>query len=199
MFCRVDKKTGEILEGPRALPQNWGNVTGFNNLRASDVKKYGWYEVHNQSSKSDLGIINFSYIFLPEKEIVLAVPNAKIGLTRYAFDMLQQLYHMRRTKSFYSDVMGLINEFPNTPMDQLQRLNCMAIGDDYSCIVVNKDGLYEKVTVSHQVLEKLLWDARYTQNEELAKFEEGIRRIREAKNDDELKVLIDTNFVDIYD
>jgi len=199
LFCRVDRKTLEVVEGPKPLPQKWGNVTGFNNLRAPDVKKYGWYPM------AEFSLVDreetFSLVFLPEKEHVVKVYplNGAQGLQQHAIALLRAGHqHALASVRFRSTALGEPLLFPNAPADAEYRHSCFLLAKDYECMAQTLDGEHRFVTVPFDKIEALMLDihARYSQLNQ--KLKEGLEQIAN-ETPAGLRALLDTDLVDLYD
>jgi hypothetical protein len=197
-YCHVDTKTGEILEGPMALPQNWGSVTGFKHLKGKDLIKYDWYQVRDDSVVRPGG--EYALMFLPEHKIVIKVPmghKTYRGGQRYAILQLREIFGFYTMDSFYSPVAGPVYKFPNKQCEQVQRQNCLVTGQDYSCLAETLDGKWERVTVPNAAIKLLIEDAVSIHNQLLEKLLAGVEDVKGA-TDAEVIALLDTNFIDYY-
>jgi hypothetical protein len=197
-YCHVDKKTGEILEGPKALPQDWGSVAGFKHLGVVALRKFDWYPVRDDSVVPEGA--EYVLLFLPEAQFVIKAPMGnKIyrGGQRYAIIHLHQMFEFYAVIPFYSDVLGTVHKFPNKPCEQLQRQNCLAAGMDYSCLAETIDRKFLRVTVPHENIKALIKDAAGWHNQQLEKLFVGMEDIKNATNK-ELVAMLDTNMLDYY-
>jgi len=197
-YCHVNTKTGEILEGPMALPQNWGSVAGFHHLKGKDLTKHNWYPVR------DDGVVRegaeFTMLFLPEHSVVLKVPlGDKVyrGGTRYATLQLYAMFEFFTVMGFYSTVLGTAYKFPNKQCEHIHRQNCLAIEEDYTCMAETLDRECVRVTVPHNKLKSLMKDAVNSHNQQLEKLFVGLKDIQSA-TDAQLIALLDTNLADYY-
>lgn len=198
-FCRVDKQTLEVVEGPVPLPQNWGNVTGFNRLQAKDVKKWGWYPLADYSAVSPEET-DFSLVFLPEKELVVKVHSQSggKGLKDHAIAVL-----LARTKyaiggtQLRSTALGPVMEFPNDPEENSYRLFCLLLGADYECIAKDADGNHQFVVVPHAKLDGLVRDIHSQSQQMRQKLRKGFEVI-EKETPAGLRALLDTDLEELY-
>lgn len=198
-YCHVNVKTGEILEGPMALPQNWGNVAGFNNLKPKSLIKYDWYPVRDDGVVREGG--EYVLMYLPEHRCVIKAPmGSKVyrGGQRYAVLHLYQMFEFFTVRPFYSPVLGEVYRFPNRQCEHLQRLNCLATKQDYTCLAENMDEEWVEVTVPHKDIDSLMKDAVNSHNQYLNKMFLGLEDVKQA-SDAELIALVDTNMSDYYD
>lgn len=195
-YCRVDVKTGEILDGPRTLPQNWGNVVGFKHLSAKDVRRYGWFPIDSATSIPG----SYGLLFLPERGIILKVPNKGVvaGKTQYAMANAKQLAYRYAERDFASGVMGETMFFSNTFLDQAHRSNCLAAKMDCRCNARFVDNVYSYVTVPWQVLPRLIEDSVHAYDHVMMKLRDCLNGISTA-TDQQIAAMIDTAFVDYFD
>jgi hypothetical protein len=197
-YCHVNTKTGEILEGPMALPQNWGSVAGFKHLKRTELMKYDWYKVRDDN------VVRTGQecvlMFLPEHRIVIKVPMGHPtyrGGQRYAVLQLYEMFGFYVQQSFYSPVMGEVYKFPNKQCEHVHRQNCLATGQDYSCLAETLDGKWARVTVPNASIKLLIEDAVSIHNQFLEKMLAGVEDVKGA-TDAEVVALLDTNFIDYY-
>jgi hypothetical protein len=197
-YCHVSK-SGEILEGPKALPQNWGSVAGFCHLKGKDLTKHNWYPVREDMMANRSS--DYKLLFLPEHEVVLKV-SASGGrsmrpTTQHA---LKQLYHMFgffTVMPFYSEVLGEVHKFPNTEHEQRHRQNCLLVEEDYECMAEDLDRKPVRVVVPCDQIKTLIKDAVIAHNKELGNLFTGLEDIRDA-TDAQLAAILDTNLADYY-
>jgi hypothetical protein len=197
-YCRVDPKTGGILEGPMALPQIWGNVNGFCHLQRKELAKYRWYPVKEDTT---VVVAEYRLLFLPEKELVLKLPagggNYKPS-TKHTIKMLYQMFGFYITLPFYSDVMGdTTYSFPNTHFEQRHRLNCIVAEADYTCMAQTLGHKEVKVTVPCDKIKRLVKDSVSEYNKQLDNLFAGLEDIHNA-TDAQLVAILDTNLSDYY-
>lgn len=197
-YCHVDTKTGEILEGPMALPQNWGSVAGFCNLRGKDLVKYNWYPVR------DDGVVatgeEYVLMFLQEHGVVIKAPIGNRifrGGQRYAIIQLYKMFEFFTTLAFFSPVLGKVYKFPNAPCEHVHRQNCLMAKEDYSCLAETQDRKWVRVTVPHKDIPSLMKDAVAVHNQQLEKMDAAIEDVKSCSQA-ELLALLDTNFADYY-
>lgn len=197
-YCHVDPKTGEILKGPMALPQNWGSVAGFCHLRGKDLNKHNWYPVR-QDNAVNRGA-QFKLLFLPEHQLVIKTPVGGPGAqggTRYALLQLYQMFGFFTAKPFYSDILGETHMFPNTEHEQRHRQNCLLIDEDYICMAENLDRKQVRVVVPCDQIKVLIRDAVAAYNVELENLFTGLDDIQGA-TEAQLIAILDTNLADYY-
>jgi len=199
LYCVVDLKTGTVVEGPRELPQKWGNISGFNNLRENEVKKYGWYPMAEYSLVNPKDT-KFSLVFLPEQEVVVKTnEDANRGLKDTAvLHLAVQFKHNITNREVMSDVLGPTYYFPNTEADQIMRLTCMVTGAPYECMARLYQGNTERVVVPSASIPRLIEDAAKQYKQRLGEFEAGVTRIN-GESLAGLRALMDTQFAELYD
>lgn len=181
-----------------ALPQNWGSVAGFNHLKGSDLTKHNWYPVRDDGVVRADG--EYTFMFLPEHAVVLKVPlGDKVyrGGTRYAVLQLYATFEFFTIMPFFSMVQGEAYKFPNKQAEHLHRQNCLAVGEDYSCMAETLDRRWVRVTVPWKDIPVLIRDAVKSHNQQLEKLFVGLEDIKGA-TDAELIALLDTNLADYY-
>lgn len=194
-YCRVDVKTGDILEGPMPLPQNWGSVVGFNNLSPAAVRRYGWFPVSLNTVPRPYGLM-----FLPERGIIMKVPHKGViaGRMQYAAAVMHQLADTYAQRPFYSDVMGDRYRFSNSYISQIHRLNCLQVKCHCKCQAENSDGHFEMISVPYQVIHRLIEDSTTAYGRVFDRLQVGLEGIA-TSTDKEIAALIDTQFVDYFD
>lgn len=199
LYCQVNPKTGKVVDGPRELPQKWGNISGFDNLRPKDLAKYHWYPmadyslVHEKATK-------YGLVFLPEKGVVMKTPeDAPRGLRDSAVAHLAMHFqHNTAGREIASSVLGPIYFFPNSVTDQVLRLTCMLTGAHYECMARSEAGMFERVLIPNAAIPHLLEDVMKNYKKRLSEYEAGVARvIKEDENG--LRALFDTSFVEFYD
>lgn len=64
-------KDGQVIEGPRMLPINWGNISNFNILDDISLKSLGWYP-HRfvEATLGENDKITGSYFVIDQNEVV---------------------------------------------------------------------------------------------------------------------------------
>lgn len=197
-YCHVDRKTGEILEGPRTLPQDWGSVAGFKHLKRQQLIKYDWFPVRDDGVVSEGQ--EYALMFLPEHLIVIKIPMGdKVyrGGQRYAVLHLYQMFEFYTVLPFYSAVLGEVYKFPNKQCEHAHRQNCLMTGEDYSCLAETLNREWVRVTVPNKDIKVLMKDALNSHNQQLEKLFVGLEDIQSA-SDKELIALLDTNLSDYY-
>lgn len=197
-WCHVDVRTGDILEGPMALPRIWGGVNGFNNLKAPELMRRNWFPVRDDSVVPEGA--EHTFLFLPERSMVLKVPlGDKVyrGGTQYAILQLYQMFTFFTEYPFYSDVTGEMFLFPNKACEQAQRNNCFNSGRDYTCMAQTLGRKHIRVFVPHCDIHRLMGDAAAHHDTVLEKLFRGLADIQIA-TDAELVALLDTNLADYY-
>ena len=181
------------------MPQKWGNISGFDNLHAKDLKKYHWYPMADWALVPD-SEQNFSLIFLPEREVVVkSSAHAHRGMREMALAHLSVNYQGNMSsRDITSDVMGVPYQFSNTPIDHIIRLTCLATGDDYDCVAKNPEGISEHVVVPNAMIPRLLESVVRLHKQQIATYIAGVARVN-SEDKQGLRALMDTNFVELYD
>jgi hypothetical protein len=196
LYCRVDPKTGDILDGPRTLPHSWGNVVGFHNLQPKDVRRYNWFPVDMATTVPT----PYGYMFLPERSVVIKVHHGGhiAGKRQYAMGQLRAFAKMFAERDFSSAVMGEVMFFSNSHLDQIHRLNCHALQQNCVSTARTIEGVYISVTIPYEGLPRLIEDSVMAYNFVMRKVEEGLKAISNA-SDLEVAAMIDSGFVDFFD
>lgn len=197
-YCHVNKKTGEILKGPMALPHNWGNVSGFCHLGRKDVARHNWYPVKQDSSVKQGS--QYKLLFLPEHQVVIKIPAAGAGYrptSQYAISRLYQMFGFYSAHPFRSEILGEVYKFPNTEHEQRHRQNCLLVEEDYVCMAEDLNRKHVRVVVPCDQIKVLIKDAVMAYNKELDNLFTGVEDIYNA-TDVQLAAIMDTNFADYY-
>lgn len=181
------------------MPQKWGNVSGFHNLRLPEIKKYNWYPVADYSiTKSDDE--EYALVFLPEKEIVIKTGSqGERSLREYATNVLKTRLQYKLYATYIRvKVKGEVYGFPNELVDQLDRLTCLQLGKEYVCTARNAFNRMELITVSPEELRDILDTADEKYKTLMINFHTSLQKLQDADHNT-LRVFIDTDFVDLYD
>lgn len=197
-YCHVDTKTGEILEGPKALPQDWGSVSGFWHLRGKDLAKHNWYPVRRD------GVVpagsEYKAVYLPEHQLVIKLPLGQagaLGSSQYAIVQLYQMFGFFTKRPFHSEILGEVYLFPNTEHEQRHRQNCLLVKEDYVCMAETLDRKKVRVVVPHNQIKVLIKGAVNSYNNHLERLFVGLEDIQNS-TDKELVAILDTNLADYY-
>jgi len=195
-YCRVDTKTGKILDGPRTLPHNWGNVVGFHHLGPKDVARYGWFPVDIETRVG----APFGLLFLPERGIIAKVPQRGpvAGQAQYAIGLLRDMARRFAERDFASSVCGEPLFFSNHYLEQIHRLNCLETKQHCRCIARTPDKQHISVEIPYQDIYKLINDSMAAYEHVMDKMMVGLNDIANG-SDREIAIAIDTGFIDYFD
>jgi hypothetical protein len=199
-YCLVDKKTGEVIDGPRDLPENWANVSGFHNLPPQDVKKYGWYPL-TQYSPTPGAHEDYSLVFLPEKEVVARVHLVTHrGLRDLALASLRAQYNYRTSAADIPVTLdGVRYLIPNSVSDQMARMMCFIAETPYEGLVKDtSDGIFKVITIAPEDLPLVSKQVLGVYSEHMAVVKGALERIYE-EDEDGLRALVDTDLAELYD
>lgn len=86
-------KNGQIVDGPRSLPNSWGNTSGFNLLSDEELRAFGWLPWR------------FIEVQRPEGNWVLGTPVVFIGVTEITET---QTYRQKTQDEINSDISSQI-------------------------------------------------------------------------------------------
>ncbi len=198
-YCHVNPKTGEILEGPMALPQNWGSVSGFCHLKDNALRKHNWFAV------ADDGVVRpgepYEAVFLPERQLVVKVKShgtAGHGRRQYALLHLYTIFAGAAGLPFACETPAGVFMFKNSPVERAQMQSCLLLKRDYTCMaqrLSNKQ--LEKVIVEYHDVQTLLEasaDAYEAQADKMLAAMDDIN----SSTEEQIVAILDTNLADYY-